>query len=364
MTRTFNFSAGPAALPLQVLTEVGAQMTDWHGSGCSVLEMSHRGKTFTEIAANAEADLRALLALPENYRILFLQGGATQQFSQIPLNLLNGGSADYVVNGAWSRKAFDEAARIAPHLGGEARLAGEAANNLVAPDQLKLNPNARYIHLCTNETIHGIELLTDAQLPQTGTVPLVADLSSHILSRPMDISRFGLVYAGAQKNIGPAGLTIVIVRADLLGQAAPVTPPLLDYARQAQHASMLNTPPAFAIYVAGCVLRWLLAQGGLAAIEQQNRHKAELLYQCIDNSGGFYRNDVPPACRSRMNIPFFIHDTTLEQAFLQGASATGLQQLKGHKSVGGLRASLYNAVPVEAVHALTEYMQSFARQHG
>lgn len=364
MNRVFNFSAGPAALPLPVLQQAAEGLADWRGAGCGVMEMSHRGAVFSQIIADTEADLRALTGLPENYKVLFLQGGATLQFSQIPMNLLGGGSADYLVNGTWSKKAYTEAARLAPYLGGEARLAGEANGSLVARDAMRLNPQARYVHLCTNETIHGIELLDEAHLPDCGDVPLVADMSSHILSRPMDFTRYGLVYAGAQKNIGPSGLTLVLIREDLLGRAAPLTPPVMDYATQAANGSMLNTPPTFAIHIAGLVLRWLREQGGLAAIAERNAQKAAMLYAAIDGSGGFYRNDVPAHCRSRMNVPFFLHDDALTADFLTGAQQRGLQQLKGHKSVGGLRASIYNAVPPEAVAALVDYMQDFARRHG
>lgn len=364
MNRAFNFSAGPAALPLSVLETAAAGMADWQGAGCGVLEMSHRGAAFSRIIAEAEADLRALTDLPAQYKILFLQGGATLQFSQLVMNLLDGGSADYLVTGTWSKKAFTEAARLAPQLGGTVRLAGEAVGGIVPREAMQLDPQARYIHLCSNETIHGIEVLDEAQLPECGDVPLVADMSSHILSRPMDFSRYGLVYAGAQKNIGPAGLTILFIREDLLGRAAAITPPLLDYATQAAHDSMLNTPPTFAIHIAALVLRWLREQGGLPAIAAQNAKKAALLYDTIDASGGFYRNTVAAACRSRMNVPFFLHDAGLDAEFLAGAAERGLQQLKGHKSVGGMRASLYNAVPLEAVRALCDYMQDFARRKG
>ena len=364
MNRAFNFSAGPAALPLPVLEAAAAGMTDWQGAGCGVLEMSHRGAAFSRIIEEVEADLRALTGLPAQYKILFLQGGATLQFSQLVMNLLDGGSADYLVTGTWSKKAFTEAARLAPQLGGTVRLAGEAVGGVVPREAMQLDPQARYIHLCTNETIHGIEVLDEAQLPECGDVPLVADMSSHILSRPMDFSRYGLVYAGAQKNIGPAGLTILFIREDLLGRAAAITPPLLDYATQAAHGSMLNTPPTFAIHIAALVLRWLRDQGGLQAIAAQNAKKAALLYDTIDASGGFYRNTVAAACRSRMNVPFFLHDAGLDAEFLAGAAERGLQQLKGHKSVGGMRASLYNAVPLAAVTALCEYMQDFARRKG
>jgi phosphoserine aminotransferase len=341
-------------------------MLDWHGAGCGVMEMSHRGKEFTAIIERAEADLRELLAVPANYRVLFLQGGATQQFAQIPMNLLGGGSADYLVTGTWSKKAYNEAQHLAAPLGGRARLAGstEAAgfNRLLRADEMQLDPGASYLHLCSNETIHGVELGTPGQLPES-RVPLVADMSSHILSRPVDVSRFGMIYAGAQKNIGPSGLVIVVIRDDLLGRAVPATPSVMDYKVMADSGSMLNTPPTYAIYVAGLVFQWLRAQGGLAAMEARNAAKAALLYDFLDTSD-FYDNRVEPASRSRMNIPFLLRDESFNAAFLTGAQAAGLTQLKGHKSVGGMRASIYNAMPLEGVAALVDYMREFAARHG
>ena len=366
MTRVYNFSAGPAALPEPVLQEAAAEMLDWHGAGCGVMEMSHRGKAFTSIIEQAEADFRELLAIPTNYRVLFLQGGATQQFAEIPMNLLAGGSADYLVTGAWSNKAWVEAQRLAPALGGAVRLAGSTEadrfTRLLRSEEFELDPRARYLHLCTNETIHGVELGDSSQLPDTAA-PLVADMSSHILSRPIDVARYGLIYAGAQKNIGPSGLVIVVVRDDLLGRASPVTPMVMDYRVMADHGSMLNTPPTYAIYVAGLVFRWLLAQGGLAAIETANIAKARLLYDFID-ADGFYENRVEPASRSRMNVPFLLRDDALGEAFLAGANAAGLTQLKGHKSVGGMRASLYNAMPLAGVQSLVDYMRDFSARNG
>jgi phosphoserine aminotransferase len=366
MTRVFNFSAGPAALPEPVLRQAAEEMLDWHGAGCGVMEMSHRGKAFTAIIEQVEADFRALLAVPDNYRVLFLQGGATQQFAQIPMNLLAGGSADYLVTGTWSKKAYQEAQHLAAPLGGVVRRAGstEAAgfNRLLRADEMALDPRARYLHLCTNETIHGVELGTAGQLPASD-VPLVADMSSHILSRPVDVSRFGMIYAGAQKNIGPSGLVIVVIRDDLLGRAAPGTPTVMDYKVMAENGSMLNTPPTYAIYVAGLVFQWLKAQGGLAGIEAINARKAALLYEFLDASD-FYDNRVEAASRSRMNIPVLLRDATHDAAFLAGAEAAGLTQLKGHKSVGGMRASLYNAMPLAGVEALVDYMRDFAARHG
>ena len=356
-----NFSAGPAVLPEPVLEQVRGEMLDWHGSGMSVMEMSHRGPEFESIIAQAESDLRALMGIPANYRVLFLQGGATLQFAMVPANLMGAaGRADYVHTGEWARKAIAEAGKY-----GKASVAASSAdrNFSCVPDRAawKLDPDAAYVHLTTNETIGGVEY---HWVPDTGAVPLVADMSSHILSRPMDVSRFGLIYAGAQKNIGPAGLALVIVRDDLIGRAPPTTPTLLDYKAMADSGSMLNTPPTFAVYVAGLVFRWLLEQGGLPAIERHNRAKAALLYGVIDGSGGFYANPVAPADRSLMNIPFRLRDDSLDGAFLQAAAAEGLVQLKGHRSVGGMRASVYNAMPMAGVEALADFMQVFARRHG
>ncbi|BAL25844.1 3-phosphoserine/phosphohydroxythreonine transaminase [Azoarcus sp. KH32C] len=367
MTRVFNFSAGPAALPEAVLRQAAEEMLDWHGAGCGVMEMSHRGKEFGEIIGRAEADLRELLGIPSNYRVLFLQGGATQQFAQIPMNLLGGGVADYLVTGSWSKKAYKEAQHLAASgLGGSIRLAGsveaEGFTRLLRQDELSLDDNAAYVHLCTNETIHGVELGDEAALPAT-RAPLVADMSSHILSRSIDVSRYGLIYAGAQKNVGPSGLVIVIVREDLIGHAHPMTPAVMDYKVMADNGSMLNTPPTYAIYIAGLVFQWLKAQGGLAGIEAQNIEKADLLYRFLDDSD-FYENRVAVASRSRMNIPFLLRSEALNDAFLAEAKAAGLTQLKGHKSVGGMRASIYNAMPIAGVRALVEFMQDFARRHG
>lgn len=374
MSRVWNFSAGPAALPLEVLEQAAAELADWHGSGMSVMEMSHRGKEFGEILAAAEADLRDLLVIPANYKVLFLQGGATQLFSQIPLNLCGGRSADYLVTGSWSKKAADEALRVAPIAGG-VRVAGSTEVKGAAADgftrflrdeEIRLDPNAAFLHLCTNETIYGVEVQDDcaALAARAGNVPLVADMSSHILSRKVDVSRYGLIYAGAQKNIGPSGLVIAIVREDLLGRAVATMPSTMDFAVMAANDSMLNTPPTFGIYMAGLVFQWLKRQGGITAMEQVNQRKAELLYGCIDASGGFYRNPVAVANRSRMNVPFTLPDSKLDAVFLAGAEQAGLVTLKGHKTVGGLRASIYNAMPLEGVQALVNFMQEFARKHG
>ena len=358
MERTFNFSAGPAMLPLEVLERARDELLNWHGCGMSVMEMTHRGKNFGAIIHQAEADLRELLAIPANYKVLFLQGGATLQFAQIPINLLGGRSADYLVTGAWSKKAFKEAGKI-----GTVRLAAssEAANFTRLPGDIEFNPEAAYFHICSNETVHGVEIHDPAGLG--AAAPLIADMSSHILSRPVDVSRFGLIYAGAQKNIGPAGLTLVIVREDLLGHAPEHTPTLLDYAIQAEHGSMLNTPPTYSIYVAGLVFQWLKSRGGLAAMERANVAKAQLLYEAIDNSG-LYHNPVEPSCRSRMNVPFTLARPELDEAFVAEAGQHNIVSIKGHKMVGGMRASIYNAMPLEGVQALVDFMLDFERRHG
>ena len=360
MTRAFNFSAGPAVLPEEVLSRAGDEILDWHGSGMSVMEMSHRGKEFISIAAEAERDLRDLLAIPAHYKVLFLQGGATLQFAQIPMNLLGGNpKADYVVTGEWSTKAAKEAAALC-----DAKVVASSEDRKFsyAPriEQWSLRRDAAYVHYCSNETIGGVEF---HWVPEVNGVPLVADMSSHFLSRPIDVGRYGLIYAGAQKNVGPAGLTIVVVREDLLGRAAKGTPSVMDYAKQAQADSMLNTPPTFAIYVAGLVFKWLKRLGGIAEIERRNIAKAKLLYDFLDASG-FYRNPVAAQDRSRMNIPFTLNDATLDATFLEGAEARGLLQLKGHRSVGGMRASIYNAMPIEGVRRLVEYLQAFEARHG
>jgi phosphoserine aminotransferase len=358
MSRIFNFSAGPAMLPAEVLARAGDEMLDWRGSGMGVMEMSHRGKEFMGIAAEAEADLRALLAIPSGYKVLFLQGGATLQFAQVPMNLLAGkGKADYVVTGEWSKKAVKEAKNYCDVA---VAATSEDRNFTYAPKQWKVRPDAAYVHYCSNETIGGVEFHT---VPSTGNVPLVADASSHFLSRPMDVSRLGLIYAGAQKNAGPAGLTFVIVRDDLIGKAAKGTPTVMDYKLQAEADSMLNTPASYAMYVAGLVFKWLKQQGGLAAIEQKNIQKAKLLYDYLDSSA-FFRNPVAKEDRSRMNVPFTLKDSKLDDAFLKGAAERGMVQLKGHRSVGGMRASIYNAMPIEGVQALVSYMREFEAKHG
>lgn len=361
MTRIWNFSAGPAALPEEVLRQAQEEMLDWHGAGCSVMEMSHRGKEFMSILDQAEADLRELMGIPEQYKVLFLQGGATQQFAQIPMNLLAGRSADYIVTGSWSKKAFKEAQRI-----GNVRCAATTESSgftrLPVAEEIKLDPFAAYLHVCTNETIHGVEIPAE-RIADTG-VPLVADMSSHILSRPVNVEKFGLIYAGAQKNIGPSGLTLVVVHRDLLGMAPLTIPTVMDYAVMAENGSMLNTPPTYAIYIAGLVFQWLKRQGGLPGIATVNAEKARLLYAAIDGSEGFYTNPVDPDCRSAMNVPFVLANAELDAAFLAEAKAAGLVSLKGHKSVGGMRASIYNAVSLEAVQALVAFMNDFAKRNG
>jgi phosphoserine aminotransferase len=357
MQRLFNFSAGPAMLPAEVLSRAGDEMLDWHGSGMGVMEMSHRGKEFMAIAAQAEADLRELLAIPRQYKVLFLQGGATLQFAQVPMNLLRGRkAADYVVTGEWSKKAVKEAKNYC-----EVRVAATSEDRAFsyAPRAWRLSADAAYVHYCSNETIGGVEF---HWIPETGAVPLVADASSHFLSRPLDVARFGLVYAGAQKNAGPAGLTIVLVREDLLGGAARGTPSVLDYKLQAEAGSMLNTPATYSIYVAGLVFKWLKQLGGLAEIERRNVAKAQVLYDAID--AGFYASPVDKADRSRMNVPFRLPDERLDAPFLEGAEQRGMVQLKGHRSVGGMRASIYNAMPLEGCERLAGYMREFAARHG
>lgn len=359
MMQIYNFSAGPAVLPKEVLTQAQSEMLDWHGSGMSVMEMSHRGKEFMQIAAEAEADLRELMGIPANYKVLFLQGGASAQFGMIPMNLLRGKkTADYLNTGEWSKKAISEARKYC-----EVNVVATSAdrNFSYAPtqDQWKTNPDAAYLHYTSNETIGGVEIFWT---PQTGNVPLVADMSSHILSRPVDVSKYGLIYAGSQKNVGPAGLTIVIVREDLIGETLPGTPSMYDYKIHADNDSMYNTPPTFAIYVSGLVFKLLKSKGGLAAMEKTNIAKAALLYDYLDSTD-FYRCPTAKENRSRMNIPFTLKDETLDEEFLKQAKSRGLLQLKGHRSVGGMRASIYNAMPIEGVQVLVDFMKDFAKSH-
>jgi phosphoserine aminotransferase len=360
MTRVYNFSAGPAALPELVLRTAAAEMLDWQGSGMSVMEMSHRGPQFMSIAAHAHALLRDLMQIPAHYKVLFMQGGAIAENAIVPMNLLRGrASADYIDTGEWSRRSIEEARRY-----GQVNVAAssQATGYRSIPERAtwQLDPQAAYVHICSNETIGGVEY---AEPPEVGEVPLVADMSSSILSRPVDVTRYGAIYGGAQKNIGPAGLTIVIVREDLIGQALPATPSAFDYAVVAAHDSMFNTPPTYSIYIAGLVFDWIQQTGGLVAMEARNRLKAALLYDFLDSTP-FYRSPVAPGCRSLMNVPFTLHDPRLDEAFLKGAEARGMVQLKGHRLVGGMRASIYNAMPLEGVQALVEYMREFEAARG
>jgi phosphoserine aminotransferase len=360
MTRVFNFSAGPAALPEPVLRQAAAEMLDWHGSGMSVMEMSHRGKEFISIATEAERLLRELLAVPAGYHVLFMQGGAIAENAIVPMNLLRGKSrADYIDTGEWSRKSIKEAQKYCTvNVAASSKASGYT--EIPPRDTWQLSPDAAYVHICSNETIGGVEYHFT---PEVGDVPLVADMSSNILSRPVDVSRFGLIYAGAQKNIGPSGLTLVIVRDDLIGQPHPMLPSAFDYRTVADNESMYNTPPTYAIYIAGLVFRWILDQGGLEAMARHNQAKAAVLYDHLATSS-FYRCPVAADCRSLMNVPFRLRDESLDEPFLKGAQARGLVQLKGHRSVGGMRASIYNAMPIEGVQALVDYMREFEARHG
>ena len=358
--RIFNFSAGPAVLPETVLQQARDEMLDWQGSGMSVMEMSHRGKEFITIAETAEADLRELLVIPSSYKVLFLQGGATAQFAMVPMNLLSGKTkADYIHTGEWAKKAIGEAKKFCDV---NVAASSEDKKFTYAPKQAswRLSSDAAYVHYTGNETIGGVEF---QWVPQTGSVPLVCDLSSSLMSRPVDVSQFGLIYAGAQKNIGPAGLTIVIVREDLVGNAPATTPSMLDYKIHADNGSMYNTPPTYAIYMAGLVFQWLKRNGGLKQMEKINIAKANAIYDVLDASG-FYRSPVAKDDRSRMNIPFTLADEGLDEPFLKAAKQRGLIQLKEHRSVGGMRASVYNAMPIEGVHTLVEFMRDFERKHG
>ncbi len=361
MTRVFNFSPGPATLPEAVLRQAADEMLDWHGTGMSVMEMSHRGPEYMGIFDETEADLRELMDIPKNYKVLFLQGGGIGENAIVPLNLIGRtGRADYVISGDWSKKSAKEAARF-----GEVRIAAsseeEGGRCTRTPPQAdwKIDPKASYVHMCSNETIGGVEFFWT---PETGDVPLVADMSSNILSRPMDVSKYGLIYAGAQKNIGPSGMTVVIVREDLLGHALPHTPDVFNYKIQADAGSMYNTPPTYAIYIAGLVFKHVKKLGGVKAMEAHNRAKAKLLYDFLDGSQ-FFSNPIAAADRSLMNVPFWLKNPGLDAEFLKGAQERGLVQLKGHRSVGGMRASLYNAMSREGVQALVDYMKHFESTH-
>ncbi|CAD5379958.1 3-phosphoserine/phosphohydroxythreonine aminotransferase [Pseudomonas sp. OF001] len=358
--RAYNFCAGPAALPTAVLERAQAELLDWHGKGLSVMEMSHRSDEYVAIAEKAEQDLRDLLAIPSNYKVLFLQGGASQQFAQIPLNLLpEDGVADYVETGIWSKKAIEEARRFGAI---NVAASAKAYDYFAIPGQndWQLSQNAAYLHYCSNETIGGLQF---DWVPDLGDVPLVVDMSSDILSRPIDVSQFGMIYAGAQKNIGPSGLVVVIIREDLLGRARSICPTMLDYKVAADNGSMYNTPATFSWYLSGLIFEWVKEQGGVEEMERRNRAKQELLYGAIDASD-FYTNPIAKNARSWMNVPFRLADEKLDKAFLAGAEARGLLNLKGHRSVGGMRASIYNAVGLDAVQALVAYMAEFEKEHG
>ena len=366
----FNFSAGPAVMPESVLRQAAAEMLDWQGSGMSVMEMSHRGKEFMSIHAQAIADLRELLAVPAHYKVLFMQGGALAENAIVPLNLMGARvKADYLLTGQWSVKSAREAARFGQvNLVADAAAGGKGYTHIPEQAGWHLSPDAAYLHVCTNETIDGVEfhrpiVRGEGEHEVRASVPIVADMSSHILSRAIDVSQFGCIYAGAQKNVGPAGLTLVIIREDLLGQAHALCPSAFDYKVVADNDSMFNTPPTYAIYLAGLVFQWLKQQGGVAGIEAVNRRKATLLYEAIDASG-LYENRVRPQDRSRMNVPFFLKDERLNEPFLEGAHEAGLLQLKGHRVVGGMRASIYNAMPLEGVVALVDYLSEFERLRG
>jgi len=359
MSRCFNFSAGPAMLPTEVLEQAQQEMLDWHGTGMSVMEMSHRGKEYMSIAEKAEADLRELLNIPADYAVLFLQGGASAQFAMVPMNLLRGkNTADYINTGAWSKKAIAEA-KLFCDVNVAASSEADQFTTIPAFDTWKLNQDAAYVHYTPNETIGGVEF---HWVPDTGDVPLVVDMSSTILSRPIDVTQFGCIYAGAQKNIGPAGLTLVIVRKDLIGQTITGTPSMFDYRQHAENGSMLNTPPTYAWYLAGLVFEWLKRKGGLQGMAAINQRKAQKLYAAIDQSA-FYANPVDPACRSWMNVPFTLANPELDKVFLEQAAQRGLKTLKGHRSVGGMRASIYNAMPEAGIDALVEFMHEFEKQH-
>uniref|UniRef100_A0A6U2IZN4 Phosphoserine aminotransferase n=1 Tax=Chlamydomonas euryale TaxID=1486919 RepID=A0A6U2IZN4_9CHLO len=354
--RLFNFSAGPAVLPLDVLEEARDDLINWKGSGSSIMEMSHRGKEFDGVAKKAEADLRKLLNIPDNYKVMFLQGGASTQFAMVPFNLAGAEDAtDYVVTGSWSKKALDEGKMFT-----KANCAAKGDNKSI-PTGWSLSEGSKYVHYCDNETIQGVEFKS---VPDVGGRLLVADMSSNFVSKPVDVSKYGIIYAGAQKNVGPAGVTIAIVREDLIGSARPGTPTMLDYKTHAENDSMYNTPPCWAMYICGLVFAKLLKEGGLPAVQANNEAKAKVLYDVIEASNGFYNNPVDPSCRSLMNVPFTIpKDAELEKAFIKEAAAAGMVQLKGHRSVGGMRASIYNAMPMDGINALAAFMKEFAAKH-
>ncbi|MFZ6723100.1 3-phosphoserine/phosphohydroxythreonine transaminase [Undibacterium sp. Ji49W] len=364
---SYNFSAGPAVLPQEVLQQAAAEMLDWHDSSMSVMEMSHRGPEFMSILAAAQSDLRELLAVPDNYKILFMQGGGLGENAIVPMNLMGRkpqpATADFVHTGSWSGKSIKEARKY-----GNVNIvaSGEASGFTTVPprDSWKLTPDAAYVHLCTNETIDGVEYqFTPDVAAETGDAPIVADMSSHLLSRVIDVSKYGVIFAGAQKNIGPAGLTVVIVREDLLGHALPCCPSAFNWKIIADNDSMYNTPPTYAIYIAGLVFQWIKREGGVAVMEQRNIAKSRALYGCLDKSF-LYKNRVQKGSRSRMNVPFYLKNESLNETFLEEAKERGLMQLKGHKSVGGMRASIYNAMPIQGVYALRNFMEDFEHRYG
>eukprot|EP00252_Welwitschia_mirabilis_P005654 TRINITY_DN1615_c0_g2_i1.p1 TRINITY_DN1615_c0_g2~~TRINITY_DN1615_c0_g2_i1.p1 ORF type:complete len:424 (-),score=72.82 TRINITY_DN1615_c0_g2_i1:3-1274(-) len=360
--RVFNFAAGPATLPENVLKKAQEELYNWRGCGMSVMEMSHRGKEFLSIIQKAEADLRELLGIPSKYEVLFLQGGASSQFSAVPLNLCQAGDpADYIVTGSWSDKAFKESQRFC---NSSLAWSGKPTKytRLPAQDEVQSNPEAKYVHICANETIHGVEF-KDYVIPKGSGTLLVADMSSNFCSKPVDVEKLGVIYAGAQKNVGPSGVTVVIIRSDLIGKAQPITPLMLDYKIHGENKSLYNTPPCFAIYMCGLVFEELLAQGGLKEVEKKNAIKAQILYDAIDNSGGFYRSPVEKSVRSHMNVPFTIEKPELEAEFIKEAAGLGMVQLKGHRSVGGMRASIYNAMPLAGVQKLVSFMKEFQAKH-
>lgn len=359
MFRIFNFSAGPAMLPKEVMDKAAAELTNWHDSGMSVMEMSHRGKEFMSIAEKAESDLRELMMIPDNYKVLFMQGGASSQFAMVPMNLLKGkDKADYINTGSWSKKAISEAKRYC-NVNIAASSESTKFTSIPPRSEWTLDHEAAYVHYTPNETIGGVEFHA---IPDVGDVPLIADMSSNILSRPVDVSKFGVIYAGAQKNIGPAGLTIVIVREDLIGQEIPGTPTMFSYETFAKAGSMYNTPPTYSWYIAGLVFEWIKKKGGLKEMGILNQRKADKLYEAIDKSE-FYSNPVGPGWRSRMNVPFTLAKPDLDSTFLEEAKEAGLVTLKGHRSVGGMRASIYNAMPEEGVDALLSFMEAFEKKN-
>ncbi|HSM10537.1 MAG TPA: 3-phosphoserine/phosphohydroxythreonine transaminase [Lysobacter sp.] len=361
MSRAYNFSAGPATLPEAVLRQAQEEMLDWHGAGASIVELSHRGPEFMQVAREAEADLRTLMSIPDDYALLFLAGGATTAQALIPLNFAAPGqAADYVVTGHWGKTALKQAR---PYVSANVAANGEAGGfrDIPARADWQLSPDAAYVHYTANETIHGVEF---RDIPDTGNVPLVADFSSSIVSEPLDVSRFGVIYAGAQKNLGPVGISVVIVRRDLLERSGQPRAEIFDYRAHLKGESMLNTPPTWNWYLAGLVFKWMLAEGGVAEFAKRNARKSALLYEVVDGSGGFYRNEVAATVRSRMNVPFFLHDDALEKPFLAQAQDAGLISLKGHRALGGMRASIYNAMPEEGVQALAGFMRDFQQRYG